>query len=597
MDSYFDFTSVVKPNIVALKLLGFWRSSREKSVFNTIWYRIYTAVVILLQVIFEGTGFLYLYDKWECLSLVDITSVIFIYSTGVVNLAMCLHFIQSTMKSEMFRPKSQSQTEDAKKWKRVARRFQKLFFANNITLNVAAIFLGIWRDEKYILMCATYVSLITSLLVEIIIQLCLLETTLETVEDGEGIERCVKWHLQILVFVKKVQRLCGSGVFGVLFCGVINICTSLSLLTESEKISSAIYNSQWINADVSHKKKINIYMLLTQKPLHIYLGGGITTASLPVFVTVIKFTVSSANKRYKSYTATVVFLQLIMEATGFLYLYDKWECISLVDINSVLFIYSTGLTNVAMMILTLFNIGCLHFIQLTMKSSMFQPKTKAQAEDANQWKSVARSFQKLFFGNNILLNIAVVVMGIWKDNELILVAHKPSILQRKVFVAFQAAMCIYSAQMCATYVSLITSLLVEIIIQLCLLEKTLETLRDAEGIRQCVEWHLQILVGGVELLFLLPYLVEIIMIIYSHCWCGSELLYQSGKISSAIYSSHWTSADLSHKKKINIYMLLTQKPLQIYLGGGITTASLPVFVTVIKLNFLCTTKEKTSPMI
>nr|CAI5859416.1 unnamed protein product [Callosobruchus analis] len=163
MDSHFDFSSVVKPNIVALKILGFWRSSHENSIFNTIWYvryRSYTVIVILLQVIFEGTGFLYLYDKWECLSLVDITSVIFIYSTGVVNLSMMIliyfnidsvHFIQSAMTSEMFRPKSQSQAEDAKRWMSTARDFQKLFYGNNITLNVTAIFLGLWRDEKYIL--------------------------------------------------------------------------------------------------------------------------------------------------------------------------------------------------------------------------------------------------------------------------------------------------------------------------------------------------------------------------------------------------------------------------------------------------------------
>nr|CAH7752390.1 unnamed protein product [Callosobruchus chinensis] len=48
-------------------------------------------------------------------------------------------------------------------------------------------------------MCFTYVTLITSLLVEIIIQLCLLEKTLESVEDNEGIKQCVEWHLQILV--------------------------------------------------------------------------------------------------------------------------------------------------------------------------------------------------------------------------------------------------------------------------------------------------------------------------------------------------------------------------------------------------------------
>nr|CAH7752389.1 unnamed protein product [Callosobruchus chinensis] len=81
-------------------------------------------------------------------------------------------------------------------------------------------------------MCFTYVTLITSLLVEIIIQLCLLEKTLESVEDNEGIKQCVEWHLQILVFVEKVQRFCGVGISGVLLCGYINICTTLSLLTQ-----------------------------------------------------------------------------------------------------------------------------------------------------------------------------------------------------------------------------------------------------------------------------------------------------------------------------------------------------------------------------
>ncbi|VEN44143.1 unnamed protein product [Callosobruchus maculatus] len=147
-----------------------------------------------------------------------------------------------------------------------------------------------------------------------------------------------------------------------------------------------------------------------------------------------------------------------------------------------------------MMILIFFNIDCLHFIQSTMKSEMFHPKSQSQAEDAKKWKRVARGFQKLFFGNNITLNVTAISLGIWRDEKYILVAHKPSFLHWKVFLAYQAAMCIYSAQMCATYVSLITSLLVEIIIQLVLLEKTLETIKDGEGVRQCVEWHLQILV-------------------------------------------------------------------------------------------------------
>nr|CAH7752386.1 unnamed protein product [Callosobruchus chinensis] len=216
----------------------------------------------------------------------------------------------------------------------------------------------------------------------------------------------------------------------------------------------------------------------------------------------------------------------------------------------------------------------------------------------------------------MILSITVIFVAVWR-NEQILAAHKPSILHWKVFFVFQATVGGYFPQMCFTYVTLITSLLVEIIIQLCLLEKTLESVEDNEGIKQCVEWHLQILVfvekvqrfcgvgiSGVllcgyinicttlslltqvqyvQMIFLLPYIFEIMMILYSHCWCGSEVVYQSEKISSAIYCSQWTNADDSHKKKICIYIMLTQKPLQIYLGGGVTTASLPVFVTV--MNF------------
>nr|CAH7765156.1 unnamed protein product [Callosobruchus chinensis] len=90
MDSHFDFVSVVRPNIVGLKILGFWRSLKPNSVFNTIWYNSYTATVMSLQFFFEGTGFMFLYDKWENLSLFDINSVIFIYSTALLNLLMMI---------------------------------------------------------------------------------------------------------------------------------------------------------------------------------------------------------------------------------------------------------------------------------------------------------------------------------------------------------------------------------------------------------------------------------------------------------------------------------------------------------------------------
>nr|CAI5846519.1 unnamed protein product [Callosobruchus analis] len=55
-------------------------------------------------------------------------------------------------------------------------------------------------------------------------------------------------------------------------------------------------------------------------------------------------------------------------------------------------------------------------------------------------------------------------------------------------------MCATGAQMCATYVTLVTSLLIEIIIQLCLLERSLQEMKDYEDLKSCIQWHLDILV-------------------------------------------------------------------------------------------------------
>nr|CAI5852157.1 unnamed protein product [Callosobruchus analis] len=76
-----------------------------------------------------------------------------------------------------------------------------------------------------------------------------------------------------------------------------------------------------------------------------------------------------------------------------------------------------------------------------------------------------------------------------------------------------------------------------------------------------------------------------IAIIYSNCWCGSEVTYQSEKISHAIYSSKWTGASVAYMRLIHIHILLTKQPLEIPLGGGTFSASLPVFVMVMKTAY------------
>nr|CAH7747980.1 unnamed protein product [Callosobruchus chinensis] len=129
-----------------------------------------------------------------------------------------------------------------------------------------------------------------------------------------------------------------------------------------------------------------------------------------------------------------------------------------------------------------------------MQSTMFQPKSQSQAESAEKWKGVARLFQKLFFSNNLFNNIAIIILAILKDQRLILAAHKPSVVHWKVFFVFQAIMCTYSAHMCTVYATLFTSLMIEVIIQLNLIEEALKDTGDHDELKQCVKWHLQVLV-------------------------------------------------------------------------------------------------------
>nr|CAI5859823.1 unnamed protein product [Callosobruchus analis] len=211
-----------------------------------------------------------------------------------------------------------------------------------------------------------------------------------------------------------------------------------------------------------------------------------------------------------------------------------------------------------------------------------------------------------------------LVVNLLNGSKVVMAAHVISGLDWKVFFIYQVVMSATGALMCATYVTLVTSLLIEIIIQLCLLERSLQEMDDYEDLKTCIQWHLDILVfikkvqnfcsTGVspvfacgvlnictsmalvievdhaELVFVLQYLLIMVAIIYCHSWCGSEVTYQSNKISYAIFSSKWIHSDPAYKRLIHIYILFTKEPLVIRLGGGTFSASLPVFVTVI--NFL-----------
>ncbi|VEN60342.1 unnamed protein product [Callosobruchus maculatus] len=258
--------------------------------------------MLFFPAVLNITGFWYLYDKRKDLTVEDISSVIFIYPTCLINMIMMvviyvhidmIHFIQSEMQAERFQPKTSAQLADAKKWKRTARLFQKVLFINNSFCVPTIAVLRLLKGEKLLLAahvfpgvnwktfyiyqvvtcaascmtCSTYVTLVTSLLIEIIIQLCLLERSLQAMEDDMDLKYCVQWHLDILVFVKKVQRFCGVGVSAVFICGIFNICTSLALTLTAEvsdlpffllylgAMVSIIYSHCWCGSEVTHQRQ------------------------------------------------------------------------------------------------------------------------------------------------------------------------------------------------------------------------------------------------------------------------------------------------------------------------------------------------------
>nr|CAI5824649.1 unnamed protein product [Callosobruchus analis] len=81
-------------------------------------------------------------------------------------------------------------------------------------------------------MSTVFATLFTSLMIEVIIQLNLIEETLKDTSDRNELRRCVKWHLRVVEFFKEVDRLCGIGISSVLSCGIFNMCTSMSLLLQ-----------------------------------------------------------------------------------------------------------------------------------------------------------------------------------------------------------------------------------------------------------------------------------------------------------------------------------------------------------------------------
>nr|CAI5853699.1 unnamed protein product [Callosobruchus analis] len=168
-------------------------------------------------------------------------------------------------------------------------------------------------------MASIYVSILTTLLIEAIIQVACLKERLQYTEDKKQLVKCIKCHLEVVMFVERLQQICKVGLSIVFINGVINICTTLSMLmqvtfielvfmipyltelimiiyihcfygsilaSECEGIAYSLFCSKWINTDVPHKRTIFMFMMFSKKQLTIKLAGGMLTMTLPLFVQV-----------------------------------------------------------------------------------------------------------------------------------------------------------------------------------------------------------------------------------------------------------------------------------------------------------------------
>ncbi|VEN50755.1 unnamed protein product [Callosobruchus maculatus] len=302
-----------------------------------------------------------------------------------------------------------------------------------------------------------------------------------------------------------------------------------------------------------------------------------------------------------------------------MYLYDKRETLTLVDVNSVMFIHTTNVTNPMMVVSIFLNIKRLHAMIRQLESAAFQPKSQKEFLYVYKWKRSSYFIKKIFYGVNIFLVTTGPIVAMLQGKCAPQATYIPPWIYWRVYFWFQSTLTVYNATMASIYVSVLTTLLIEAIIQVACLKERLHCTEDKKYLVESIKRHLQIIlfierlqhickiglsvvfVSGVinicttlslvlevtfiELLFMVPYLGEIILIIYVHCFYGSILASESEEIAYSLFSSKWVSADVSHKRNLAIFMIFSNKKITIRLAGGMLTMTLPLFVQIIRTAY------------
>ncbi|VEN50758.1 unnamed protein product [Callosobruchus maculatus] len=285
----------------------------------------------------------------------------------------------------------------------------------------------------------------------------------------------------------------------------------------------------------------------------------------------------------------------------------------------VMFIQTTAITNPLMVVCIFFNMEHLHAMLFQLESAAFQPKSQNEYLCVYKWKKSCYLVKNLFYGVNGFLVTSGPILAMIQGKTAPIATYIPPWIHWRVYFWFQSTLTVYNATMASMYISTLTSLLIEAIIQVACLKERLQHTEETKLLVECIEHYLEIImfterlhqlckiglsivfVGGVinicttlslllvvslmELLWFVPYLTVMIMTIYVHCFYGSILANECEDIPYALFSSKWVSTDVAHKRTLIIFMIFSKKQIYIKLAAGTLTMTLPLFVQIIRTAY------------
>nr|CAH7743643.1 unnamed protein product [Callosobruchus chinensis] len=584
-------------------------------------------------------GYTYVYLNWDIITVSAVCSVLDVYLQCASNLmVVCIIFLNMDtlqsiiqhLQSEVFRPKCKQHIDIAKDLKKSG-DFVRNYFVSAALVIVFVVplirLMGKNRQLLYLayippwmnftslfvfqhicsiyslIFCVSYGTLDANLMIEIGIQIEILKHTLENNEDISLIFGYIKHFEEILRMSEKVQHIFKVGLSAMFFTGILVLCTTLFRLMEisadelvfmlpftigitlalfghcwfgseliyrSEGIIESIFCSNWIGSNIPTQRVLLLFMTFAKRPLEMKLGGGLFTMSIPLFVSLL----------------------------GYTYVYLNWDIITVSAVCSVLDVYLQCAINLTVV--------CIIFLNMDTLQSIIQHLQSEKSGD--------------FVRNYCVLSVFVItilfpltkLMG--KDRQLLFLAYIPPWMNFTSIFVFQHVCSIYSLIFCTSYGTLDANLMIEIAIQLEILKDTLENSEDislifgyikhfeeihrmSEKVQHIFKVGLSVMfftaisvlcttlfrlmeITADELVFMLPFSIGITLVLFEHCWFGNELIYRSEGIIESIFCSNWIGSNIPTQRVLLLFMTFAKRPLEMKLGGGLFTMSIPLFVSL-----------------